>query len=809
MRIVRRSLAERVWVVSLALIGLGVVSARQAKAHEPPPLAGRIRLRATLNERQVVRPPELQPPTLGTGSSSVGTADLQIDTTTGAFSFSLEVEGIDPTSFDNAHGPNQTAIHIRRGSPEVRGPIVLDVHELAREARPESDGVISSERGFLLTLSGDIQSEQGELDVGLTPSEISDVLRSTQAYIAVQTTDSTLFQSGEIRGNLRFVPEKLRLASSLDGIQVVRPDELRPPTLGSGSLATGEAMLLVNTTNGYFSLDLEVDGMDPSALDNTHGLNGTAIQVRRGDREARGPIILDVHHFARQANPATNGVTQAEEGFRLHADGVVDGSVDELIDILRTETAYLAVHTTRSELFREAGEIRGSLTVVPDELRVRAFLDDSQVVRPAELQPPRLGTGSPGVGNAELLVNKDTGRFSLDLQVDGIAPNSLDNAHGPNQTAIHLHFGFAETAGPIILDVHHFARQYESETNGVTATEGGFSMHAEGHITRVQGGFTAAFPFPEILSFLRGRQAYIAVHTITSEVFRSGEIRGNLEAVPEESAADEIRLRARLDESQIVRPVEYQPPVLGSGSPAEGEATLVVDASNREFSFELLLEGIDPLDISESFDGFGGNETGIHVRKGNPYARGSILLDVGYYARRTPDGIVVTDGGLELRASGQLNRVQGRHDTLFTAHEILDLLRCEEAYVTVYTTTRDLFEDGGEIRGNLKTSPETSAPVNRFVRGDCNGDGNAAGEVTDAVYVLNHSFSGGPAPPCLRACDVNGDGSVLGEVTDAVYLLGFNFLGGPSPPPPFPGCGPGELPTDAALRCMNSPEICR
>jgi hypothetical protein len=43
-------------------------------------------------------------------------------------------------------------------------------------------------------------------------------------------------------------------------------------------------------------------------------------------------------------------------------------------------------------------------------------------------------------------------------------------------------------------------------------------------------------------------------------------------------------------------------------------------------------------------------------------------------------------------------------------------------------------------------------------------------------------------------------------VTDAVYLLNFNFLGGPPPAAPFPECGPGSLGTDEELGCEETPD---
>jgi hypothetical protein len=105
--------------------------------------------------------------------------------------------------------------------------------------------------------------------------------------------------------------------------------------------------------------------------------------------------------------------------------------------------------------------------------------------------------------------------------------------------------------------------------------------------------------------------------------------------------------------------------------------------------------------------------------------------------------------------------------------------------------------------------PEPEPAAGPFLRGDCNGDGQVAGQVTDAVFLLNFNFTGGPEPPCLAACDANGDGQVSGQVTDAIYLLQFNFLGGPAPPAPFPECGASRRSEDERLGCAEPPASCR
>ncbi len=64
-----------------------------------------------------------------------------------------------------------------------------------------------------------------------------------------------------------------------------------------------------------------------------------------------------------------------------------------------------------------------------------------------------------------------------------------------------------------------------------------------------------------------------------------------------------------------------------------------------------------------------------------------------------------------------------------------------------------------------------------YTVGDANGDGII--DVTDAIYVLNYLFKGGPAPDPLEAGDANCDSIV--DVTDAIFILNYLFKGGPEP----------------------------
>ena len=72
-----------------------------------------------------------------------------------------------------------------------------------------------------------------------------------------------------------------------------------------------------------------------------------------------------------------------------------------------------------------------------------------------------------------------------------------------------------------------------------------------------------------------------------------------------------------------------------------------------------------------------------------------------------------------------------------------------------------------------------------FIRGDADLSGATA--LTDAVFILQALFLGGPQLPCLDAADANDVGRV--DIADPIYLLRYLFLGGMAPPAPFPDPG--------------------
>jgi hypothetical protein len=75
------------------------------------------------------------------------------------------------------------------------------------------------------------------------------------------------------------------------------------------------------------------------------------------------------------------------------------------------------------------------------------------------------------------------------------------------------------------------------------------------------------------------------------------------------------------------------------------------------------------------------------------------------------------------------------------------------------------------------TTDLDSIYVEAYVPGDA--DGNGVVNISDAVFLINYIFGGGPAPEPLAAGDADCNGVV--NITDAVYLIEYIFGGGPPP----------------------------
>lgn len=65
------------------------------------------------------------------------------------------------------------------------------------------------------------------------------------------------------------------------------------------------------------------------------------------------------------------------------------------------------------------------------------------------------------------------------------------------------------------------------------------------------------------------------------------------------------------------------------------------------------------------------------------------------------------------------------------------------------------------------------------IPGDADGNGHIA--ITDAVYIINYIFGGGPSPTPYQLCSGDADCNCVVSISDAVYIINYIFGGGAAP----------------------------
>lgn len=169
--------------------------------------------------------------------------------------------------------------------------------------------------------------------------------------------------------------------------------------------------------------------------------------------------------------------------------------------------------------------------------------------------------------------------------------------------------------------------------------------------------------------------------------------------------------------------------------------------------------------------GFVINET--HCRVSGALTNVSLPLDASHYYVAAQTGSDGTDG---YYVSAQVDSATGTYT----------MNLCDGDWtITPPNMFFDLFPPDAEVI-TIGESPDTVRTVDfeyvsNYVCGDANNDGGV--NISDAVYLINLVFRGGPDPDPLCQGDSNGDGGV--NISDAVYLINLVFRGGN---PPIDGC---------------------
>jgi hypothetical protein len=296
-------------------------------------------------------------------------------------------------------------------------------------------------------------------------------------------------------------------------------------------------------------------------------------------------------------------------------------------------------------------------------------------------------------------------------------------------------------------------------------TESAVSLHQELHGDYVPNDFTGLEGYPTVASLAEAASGGAAAIRIST-----------------------TGLGEPIGFSAVINAAQEVPPPVGVPAEAGGMGTFSYETATRELVYDI------------EFSGLSSPETAAHFHIGAPGVAGPVAIGLPAGSPKQGKATLTVEQETALFAG------------LF--------------YVNIHTQ----MNGAGEIRGQLQPTPiggshlavstiallagfEPEEPpkpkgAGPFVRGDCNGDGQVSGQVTDAVFMLNFNFTGGARPPCMAACDANHDGQFTGQVTDAVYVLAFNFLGGPPPPAPFPQCGNSTDARDLALGCETPRPSC-
>ncbi|MCC6963819.1 MAG: hypothetical protein IT585_11260, partial [candidate division Zixibacteria bacterium] len=96
-------------------------------------------------------------------------------------------------------------------------------------------------------------------------------------------------------------------------------------------------------------------------------------------------------------------------------------------------------------------------------------------------------------------------------------------------------------------------------------------------------------------------------------------------------------------------------------------------------------------------------------------------------------------------------------------------------YEATFYFTMQLYDSSVPPKSLLQSYALTVGPP-ATVCGDADNSGVVS--ISDAVYLINYIFAGGPAPN-TTAADADCSSSV--SISDAVYLINYIFAGGPAP----------------------------
>ncbi len=272
---------------------------------------------------------------------------------------------------------------------------------------------------------------------------------------------------------------------------------------------------------------------------------------------------------------------------------------------------------------------------------------------------------------------------------------------------------------------------------------------------------------------------------------QDGHFAGTMESGLPQGASIRYRIEVQdLSDTMTILP-DSRAPSAETGS--DGFYTLSMDST----SSSLALSEVVARNDSGVRDEEGGTPDWVEIRNcgAEPQPLGGVLLGTTFPANdrwfRFPEVtlspgehlVVYCDNNgdvgplhapFTLPSSGGTVVLAGTND--LGAHWLIDRVEYEALDAdTSYSRLR--------CRGAWTITPPTPADTNRLLAGDVSGDGLL--NVTDAIALLNHLFSGHPLR-CPGTADVTASGDV--NISDVVYLLLHLFASGPGPENVPTGC---------------------
>lgn len=257
-----------------------------------------------------------------------------------------------------------------------------------------------------------------------------------------------------------------------------------------------EVPAIASAGSGFASATISEDG---TAIDFSLYVNDlddvTMAHIHVGSPDENGPVTAFLFGPEDPGVAADGLIAEGtiNEGDLIATDAVFDGTMTQLIQLMRSGETYVNVHTEENP----SGEIRGQLGL--GSFNLGADLSGPNEVPPVE---------TSGTGFAALSINAEQTAVDYTLLTYGLV----------DVTQAHIHIGSPDVNGPVAAFLFGLADPAVTR-DGILAQ----GTITEGDLMATDGVFDGTMG--ALMDHLRAGNAYVNVHTIANP---PGEIRGTI-----------------------------------------------------------------------------------------------------------------------------------------------------------------------------------------------------------------------------------------------------------------------------------------